>query len=209
MPGVPVAHRGAIEHGVAIGGDAGGRGEAGEIAQLFRRHAGKARHRQCSANHAEGAVRIDDEFDLGRHADARDDFIGERNRGEQLTPRYPALLRDRQRCRNHLHAGMAVGQKITFIKVEPGACDAVEHGGVKWIAGAPGADHPGAARRGGGKLLVTQGHQLARAHAGGVDRQGINQNFFGAREHGSRDVFVRGLAGEACQLVEVVAGRVH
>ena len=60
-------------------------------------------------------------------------------------------LRHSQRGRNHLDAGMPVGEEIPLVEIEPGARDAVQQRRIQRIAGAPGADHPGGApARGGG-----------------------------------------------------------
>ena len=89
---------------------------------------------------------VDDEFDLGGHANAGHHLIAQCHRREKFAPAQAPLLGHRQGRRNHLYARVSIGQKIAFIKIQPGAGNAIEHGGIDSIGGFFKAHHPTRAR---------------------------------------------------------------
>ena len=80
-------------------------------------------------------MRVDDEFDLGGHANAGHHLIAQCHRREKFAPAQAPLLGHGQGRRDHLNARVAIGQKIAFIKIQPSPGNAIEHGGIDAIGG--------------------------------------------------------------------------
>src|SRR5512145_607864 len=189
MAGKDVAHGGAVEERLAARRHARRRGHVNEFHHAALIEALEPPGRSRGAERAPGAVGVHRDLHLRRAAHARAHFVPDGNRHEELRARGPYFLAKRERRRQHLNAGMALGDEVAFVELEPGARRAVEKRCVSRCRAPARAENPRFTR--GGVVALEERLHLGLLHAGGDDGQAVRHDPARALQN------LRGQIGEA------------
>src|SRR5688572_18222617 len=174
MAGKDVAHGGAVEKRLAARRHAHRRRHVDELHHAALIEALEAPCGNRRAERAPGAVRMDRDPHLRRAAHARAHFVPQGNRHQELRARRPCFLAKRERRRQHLNAGMTLGDEVPFVELEPGTCRAVEKRCVPRCRAPARAENPRFTR--GGLVALEERLHLGLLHAGGDDRQAVRHD---------------------------------
>jgi hypothetical protein len=132
--------------------------------------------RDRRADNPVGAVRMKGEPHLRSSADTRRNLVAQCDRAHQFGSAIAACLRERDRRRHDLDAGMSFGEQVAFVEFEPGAGRSVEQRRVEQPGALARAYHPYVARRRASELGRDQCLHFRLLHAGGDHRDRIRDH---------------------------------